>query len=80
MSGVELCWKHVHFAVVPQIKVQRIVTRAVRPGAVRLEAGDTFLTSWLRGIRPLEGEGAYLISPFKGFGGRRAVHVLSQAF
>lgn len=48
--------------------------------AVWLEAGGTFLTSSLRGIRPLKGEGAYLIRPFKGFGGWRAVHVISQAF
>lgn len=68
------------YAFVHEIKVQRGVTRAVRPRAVRLEAGGTFPTSLLRGIRPLKGERAYLISPFKGFGGWRAVHVISQAF
>lgn len=67
-------------AFVHEIKVQLGVTRAVRPRAVWLEAGGTFLTSLLRGIRPLKGEGAYLISLFKGFWGWRAVHVISQAF
>lgn len=47
-------------AFVHEIKVQRCVTRAVRPLAVRLEAGGTFLTSLLRGIRPLKGERGHI--------------------
>lgn len=47
-------------AFVHEIKVQRGVTRAVRPLAVRLEAGGTFLTSLLRGIRPLKGERGHI--------------------
>lgn len=48
------------------------------PGAVWLEAGGTFLTSSLRGIRMQEGEGAYLIIPFRGLCGRD--HMIDGAF
>lgn len=43
-------------------------TAAVRSGAPWLEAGGTFLTSWLRGIRPQH-----------IWKGRRAVHVTAEA-
>ena len=49
------------FAFFGEIKPSVGVTRAVRPWAVWEEAGGTFLTFSLRGIRPLGGEGAYLI-------------------
>lgn len=60
-------------------KIKSLVSRGQSgPGAVWLEAGGTFLTSSLRGIRMQEGEGAYLLILFRGLGGRD--HMINGVF